>query len=51
MSTNLSFYEQQRKDLFFEPVKHENIMRRNPNRNWLENMAVFYGQFKRSPTR
>ncbi|KRX52308.1 hypothetical protein T09_314 [Trichinella sp. T9] len=22
----------QRKDLFFEPVKHENIMRRNPNR-------------------
>ncbi|KRY50260.1 hypothetical protein T03_6566 [Trichinella britovi] len=32
MSTNLSFYEQQRKDLFFEPVKHENIMRRNPNR-------------------
>ncbi|KRX31018.1 hypothetical protein T09_7512 [Trichinella sp. T9] len=19
-------------------------------RNWLENMAVFYGQFKRSPT-
>ncbi|KRX27407.1 hypothetical protein T07_7242 [Trichinella nelsoni] len=32
MSTNLSFHEQQRKDLFFEPVKHENIMRRNPYR-------------------
>ncbi|KRX28950.1 hypothetical protein T06_395, partial [Trichinella sp. T6] len=31
MSTNLLFHEQQRKDLFFEPVKHENIMRRNPN--------------------
>ncbi|XP_003377730.1 conserved hypothetical protein, partial [Trichinella spiralis] len=32
MSTNLSFHEQQRKDLFFEPVKHENVMRRNPYR-------------------
>ncbi|KRX90839.1 hypothetical protein T4E_3180 [Trichinella pseudospiralis] len=31
MDTSVSFHEQQQEDLFFEPVKFENIKRRNPS--------------------
>ncbi|KRZ06980.1 hypothetical protein T11_7312 [Trichinella zimbabwensis] len=32
MDTCFSFHEQQQEDLFFEPVKYDNITRRNPSR-------------------